>query len=210
MTRQTEEDDLLLTLLLRLERLTDSGCDGMTALWSRNDSLGAGKEHTCLERLQLWNVHTVQITVLEQLRDDHTGTMITQTTSMNVGRFEVMTQGEHRQQRSVASLITEVIFELTSCQLRTALWLSCNKLGVLLTTQVMTHEWESQSAEVTSATEAGNHLVRIFASHLHLLFCLQSDDSLMQSHMIEHRTQCVLTARSGSSQLDSLADGSTE
>ena len=136
--------------------------------------------------------------------------MITQTTSMNVGRLEVMTQGEHRQQRSVASLIAEVIFELTPCQLRTALWLGCDKLSVLLSAQIMTHEWESQSAEIASATEAGNHLIGIFASHLHLLFCLQSDDRLMQSHMVEHRTQCVLTARSGSSQFDSLADSSTE
>ena len=51
----------------------------------------------------------------------------------------------------------------------------------------MTHEWEGDATEVAAAAEAGNHHVGIFASHLHLLLSLQSDDCLMQGHMAKHR-----------------------
>ena len=182
----------------------------MATLWSRNDALGTREKHTCLERLNLGDVNTMHVSILDKLRNDHARTMIAQTAGMDVGWLEVMTQGKHRQQWSISRFISEIILKLTTCQLRTALRFGSDKLGVLLATQVMTHEWESQSAKVTSATEAGNHLIRIFASHRHLLLCLQSDDGLVQSHMVQNGTQGVLTARSGSGQLHCLGNGSTQ
>ncbi len=58
---------------------------------------------------------------------------------------------------------------------------------------------KAKSTKVTTATKTGNHLIRIFASHRHLLLCLQSDDGLVQSHMVQNGTQGVFTARSGGS-----------
>ena len=58
--------------------------------------------------------------------------MVTQTTCMDVGWLEVMPQGKHWQQRSISSLITKVIFKLSTSQLRTALWFCSDKLGMLL------------------------------------------------------------------------------
>ena len=210
MTRKTEENHSFLTLFSSLLCLTDSCSNGMTALWSWDDTLCTGKEHTCFECLCLGNIYTMHITILDQLRDDHTGTMVTETTSMDVGRLEVMTQGKHRQQRSISSLITKVIFKLTTSQLRTALWFCSDKLGMLLALQVMTHEWEGKSTKVTTTTKTSNHLVRILTRHRHLLFSLQTDDSLMQSHVIQNRTQGIFTARSGCSQLNSLRNSSTQ
>ena len=136
--------------------------------------------------------------------------MVTETTCMDVGWLEVMTQGKHRQQRSISSLITKVIFKLSTSQLRTALWFCSDELGMLLALQVMTHEWEGKSTKVTTATKTSNHLVRILTCHLHLLFSLQTDDCLMQSHVIQNRTQGIFTARSGGSQLYSLRNGCTQ
>ena len=121
-----------------------------------------------------------------------------------------MTQREHRQQGRVASLVAEVVAELAACELRTAVWLGSDELGVTLAAQVVAHEGEGNTAEVGTAAEAGNYHVGIFASHLHLLLCLQTDNGLMQAHVVEHGTERVLTVRSGGSQLNSLGDGGAE
>ena len=136
--------------------------------------------------------------------------MITQTTGMNVGWLEIMTQSKHWQQWSVTCLITEIVLKLTASQLRTALWLCSNKFSMALASKVMTEEWEGNTTEVTTATETSNHLIRILTCHRHLLLCLKTDDGLVKCHMIEHRTQRILTARCGCSQLNSLTDGCTE
>ena len=94
----------------------------------RDDTLGAGKEHTGLEGFELRNIYTMHHTVLDKLGDNHAGTMITQTASMDVGRLEVVAEGVHRQQWRVTSLVTEVVTELTARQLRTTIGLCCDKL----------------------------------------------------------------------------------
>ena len=67
-------------------------------------------------------------TVLDKLGDNHACSVVAQTASMDVGRLEVVAEGVHRQQWRVTSLVTEVVTELTACQLRTAIGLSGNKL----------------------------------------------------------------------------------
>ena len=62
----------------------------MTALGSRDDTLCTGKEHTGLEGLELRDVNTLHQTVLDELGDNHTGTVVAQTASVDVTRFEVM------------------------------------------------------------------------------------------------------------------------
>ena len=74
--------------------------------------------------------------------------MIAQTTSMDIAWLEVMTQGEHGEQGCVASLVAKVIAELTTRQLRTAVGLGSNELGVALTAQVVAHEGERDTTEV--------------------------------------------------------------
>ena len=71
----------------------------------------------------------------------------------------------------------------------------------------MTHEWEGDATEVAAAAEAGNHHVGIFASHLHLLLSLQTDDGLVQTHVVQHRTECVFAVGCGGGEFDSLRDG---
>ena|SRR5574344_101775 len=114
----------------------------------------------------------MQITILQKLGDNHTSTMITETTCMNVGRLEIMTQSKHWQQWSVTCLITEIILELTASQLRTALRLCSNKLSMALACEVVTEEWEGNTTKVTTTTETSNHLIRILTCHRHLLLCL--------------------------------------
>ena len=205
-----EEDDLLFARLFALRGLTNGGCNGMAALGSRDDALSASKEHAGLECLNLRNVDTAHQSVFEKLRHDHSGSVVTQTAGMDVGRLELVAQREHGEQRRVASLIAKVVLELAACQLRTALWLGSNELGGLAVLDVVTHKGEGDAAEVATAAKAGNHHVGIFASHSHLLLGLQSDDGLMERHMVEHRTQRVFAVGRGGGQFHGLADGCAE
>src|SRR5574344_2399400 len=142
--------------------------------------------------------------ILDKLGNDGTGTVITQTAGMYVGRVEIVAQCVHRQQRSISGFITEVVFELTSCQFRTTLRFGSDKLSLFAIENVMTHERESNAAEVGTAPEAGDDHIRIFAGHLHLFFSLKTDDSLMKGDMTQNRTQCIFTVRCRGSQFDSL------
>ena len=116
-----------------------------------------------------------------------------------------MAQGVHRQQRCIASLITEVVLKLSACQFRTTLGLSSDKFRFLAVEDVVTHEGEGNTTKVRATAEAGNHRIRIFPSLCHLFLSLQTDDGLMQSHMVEHGAQCIFTIRRCCCQLYCLA-----
>ena len=136
--------------------------------------------------------------------------MIAQTASVDVAWLEVMTQGEHGEQRCVACLVAKVVAELTAGQLRTAVGLGGNEFCVTLTAQVVAHKGERDTTEVTTATEAANHNIRIFSCHLHLLLGLQTDDGLVQTNMIEHRTECIFAIGSCCCQFHGFRDSSTQ
>ena len=137
--------------------------------------------------------------------------MVAQATGMDVGRFEVMAQGEHRQQRRVAGLVAKVVFKLATGEFRTAVRLCGDELCVFVrAVEDVAHEGEGNAAEVGTATEAGDHLVGILPGHLHLLLSFQSDDGLMEGDMVQHRAQRVFTSRCGGGQLDGLRDRCTQ
>ena len=148
MTGEVEEDDFLLTSLLTFLCFTNGGSDSMAALWSRDDTLCTGEDHTCLEGLELWDIHTVHISILDELTDNHTCTMVAQSACVDVAGLEVMTEGVHRQQWGIASLVTKVIAELTAGEFRATVRLCCDKLSMTLPTQVVTHEGEGDTTEV--------------------------------------------------------------
>ena len=200
-TREVEEDDFLLARLLALVGLADGGGDGVTTLGCRDDTLRTGEEHTSLAGLELWDIDTIHITVLDQLGDDHTCTMVAQTTSVDVRGLEVMAQREHRQQWGISGLVAKVVAELTACELRTAVGLGCDELCVTLTAQVMTHEGEGDTTEIGTTTEAADHDVGVFACHRHLLLCLQADDGLVESYVIQHGAERLFTVRRGGGEL---------
>ncbi len=136
--------------------------------------------------------------------------MITQTTSVDIRWFEVMTKGEHGQQGCVARLVAEVVTELSASKFRTAVGLGSNKLGVLAVLQVVTHEGERDTAEVTASAEAAYDDVGVFARHLHLLLSLKTYYRLVQSYVVEHRAQGVFAVWSCCGKLYRLADSCSE
>ena len=182
----------------------------MAALRSGDDALSTGKEHTGIEGLELRDVYTVHIAVLDELADDHAGTVVTQTTGVDIARLEIVAEGVHRQQRCIACLVAEVVAELAAGELRAAVRLGSDELDVLALEDLVAHEWEGNAAEVGTAAEAGNHYIGELTCHLHLLLSLKADDGLVEADVVQHGAEGVFTVRSGGGQLDSLGNGGAE
>ena len=78
-TREVEEDDFLLSGFLAFVGFTDGGCDGVARFGSRDYALDTRKQRTGIKRFELLDVHSFHQAVLEQLRHDDAGTMVTET-----------------------------------------------------------------------------------------------------------------------------------
>ena len=204
MTRQIEQDRLLLTRLLALQGLLDRASDGVTGLRSRDDALGTREQHARLEGLRLVEIHRLHQSVLHQLRHDHTRAVITQTAGMDRRRLEGMADRVHREQGSQTRLVAEVILELAPRQFRAGSWFRRDEPRLLAILDVVTHERIRDAAEVGTAAEAGDDDIRILARQRHLLLRLQADDGLVQTDVIQHGTERVLAVRRRNGQFDGL------
>ena len=211
MAAEVEEDNLLLALGVALLGLADSRSDGVAAFGSGDYALCLRKDKTFLESLQLRDIDSLHKAVLDKLGHNHAGTVVAETAGVDVCGTEVVAQGEHRDQRGEARLVAKVIVEHTLGELGAAQRLSCDEAGILmLAGEGVAHERECQTAKVTAAAEATDNHVGIFARHLHLLLCLQTDDALVQGHMVQHRTEGVAAVGGVHGQLHSLADGGAQ
>ena len=94
-TAKVEEDSLLFAFQFSLIGLTDDLCNGMGGLRSRVDSFCFGKSYTGFETFQLLQGFCFNDNVFEKLAAQYTGTMVTQTTSMNGSRLEIMSECVH-------------------------------------------------------------------------------------------------------------------
>ena len=204
--RKVEEDRARLAFLLRLLRLTDGGGDGVGRLGCRDDAFRLGEESGGFERFKLRNVDGVHQAILLQLADDGARAVVTQSAGVDMCRSEGVAERVHGDERRVTRLIAEVVLEAAARQLRAR-----GRFGGYDTQrapfgQLMPQEGERQSGEVRSAAKAGDHHVRIFASHLHLLLCLQPDHRLVERHMVEHTAQHILAIWRLHGQLYGLRD----
>ena len=84
-------------LLARLG-FVDGGSDGMTGFRCRNDAFGLGEQAARVEGFQLLDVGGLHQSVFQELGDDDARAVVTQSARVDVGRGEVVSQGEHRQQ----------------------------------------------------------------------------------------------------------------
>ena len=190
--RKVEEDRARLAFLLRLLRLTDGGGDGVGRLGCRDDAFRLGEESGGVERLKLRDVDGVHQPILLQLANDGARAVITQSAGVDVCRSERVAERVHGDERRVTRLIAEVVLEAAARQLRARGRFGGYDTQCAALDQFMSQEGERQSGEVRSAAEAGDHHVRILASHLHLLLRLQPDHRLVERHMVEHTAQHVL------------------
>ena len=97
---QVEQDDFFFSALLARLGFVDGGSDGMAGFRCRNDAFGLGEQAARVEGFQLLDVGGLHQSVFQELGDDDTRAVVTQSARMDVGRSEVVSQGEHRQEGS--------------------------------------------------------------------------------------------------------------
>ena len=210
MTGEVEEDNLFFACLDALLCLANGSCNGMARFRSRDDAFCLGKQATGFEGFQLVDVHRFHQSVLQELRNDDTGTVEAQTSGMDIGRSKLVSQGVHREQRSVTGFVGKVIMEFTTGELRARSRFGCDEACLAAFLDGVAHEREADTTEVGTATEATDNDVRIFASHLHLLFGFEADNRLVKGNVAQYRAEGIFTVRCGTGQFDSFRNGCTE
>ena len=121
--------------------------------------------------------------VFQQLGNDDAGTVITQTSGVDVGGCEVVSQREHRQEGGISGFVPEVVTEFASRQFGARSRFGGYEAGGFPLQDVVPHERECDASEVGASPEAGNYHIGIFSCHFHLFFCFQSDNGLVQGYV---------------------------
>lgn len=209
---EIEEDDFLFAGLFAFEGFAYGGGDGVAALGRRDDAFAAGEDGSGLEGFELVDVDGFHEFVFEELGDDDACAVVAETAGVDVGGPEVVAEGEHREQGSVAGFVAEVIFEDAACEFGARSGFGGDEAGFLgcAAVEIVAHEGEGDAAEVGAAAEAGNHHVGIFAGHGHLFLGFEADDGLVESHVAEHRAEGVFTSGSCGGEFHGLGDGGAE
>ena len=91
----------------------------MARFGSGDDAFGLREQAARLEAVQLRDIDRFHHLVFQQLRYDHARSVVAQSAGMNVGRGEIMSEREHRQQRRVACLVAKIVAEHAARQFRT-------------------------------------------------------------------------------------------
>ena len=167
----------------------------MSGFRGGNDALRAGKEDTGLERFLLFDVDGFHQPVFAQLADDRPGSVITQTSGVNAGGFEIMAESIHGQQRSITFGVPEVIIKLSACKLGTRSGFSRDKADVLAFHELMTQERKRYASEVGTSAEAGYDNIGIIAREFHLFLGFQTYDGLMKHDMVKHAAEGIFGVR---------------
>lgn len=103
------------------------------------------KENACGQSFRLRHGLGFDDLVFQQLAHDRTGSVIAQTSGVNVRRVEVVSQRIHREQRSEACHVAEVVLELTARQLGTRLGFDGDYAGIFTFGQVIAQEREADA-----------------------------------------------------------------
>ena len=74
--------------------------------------------------------------------------MVAKSAGVDVGRHEVVSEGEHGQQGCVAGFVAKVILEHAACEFRARGRFGCDELRLLAVEDVVAHEGEGDAAEV--------------------------------------------------------------
>lgn len=171
---QVEQDDFFFPALLARLGFVDGGSDGMTGFRCRNDAFGLGEQAARVEGFQLLDVGGLHQSVFQELGDDDARAVVTQSACMDVGRSEVVSQGEHRQEGSVARFVSEVVLEMSARQFWARCRFGCDVTCLFPFLDAMAHERETDAAEVGTAAETADDDVRIFTGHFHLFLGFQA------------------------------------
>ena len=106
--------------------------------------------------------------------------------------------------------IAVVICIAAAGQRRARFWLDRENARVCLAGQFVLHKRCNQAAKVGTTARAADDDIRILVQNFHRGFAFQTDDGLVQHHLIEHRAEHIAAALGGKRALDRLGDRAAE
>ena len=204
---EVEEDDLLFAVFLAGLGLADGGSYGVARFRRGDDAFTLGEERTGIEGFQLLDVNCLHQVVFQKLRHDDTGTVVAQSARVNVGRHEVVAEGEHREERRVARLVAVVVLEVSAGQFRAGCRFGRHVARLAPFLDGVAHEGEADAAEVGAAAEASDDDIGVFAGHFHLFFRLEADDGLVQGDVAHDGAERVFAVWCFARQFHGFRDG---
>ena len=74
----------------------------------------------------------------------------------------------------------------------------------------MAHKWHGYTAKVTATAKASNNHIRVITCQIHLFLSLQTNDRLVNHHMVQHTAKGIFCVRILNSLLHSLRYGHTK
>ena len=182
----------------------------MAGLRRRKNGLHLGKLNRCVEYIGLLDRNRLHITVVVQLGEDRAHAVVAQAACV-VGRgHEAVAERVHAGQRRNVAGIAEIVNVLAAREGRAGRRLNRNDARVSLAEQFILHERGDQAAEVGAAAGTADHDIRILVEHLHSLLALQTDDGLVQQHLIEHGAEYIAVALVCSSHFNGLRNRTAE
>ena len=123
---------------------------------------------------------------------------------------EAAAERVHLGQRADLAGVAEIVGKFSAREARAGGGLDGDELIVALAAQLFAHERGDEAAEVAAAAGAADDDVRHDTVFVERRFGLQTDDRLVQQHLIEHAAEHVAVAGSRGGDLDSLADRAAE
>ena len=207
---QTENDGLCLAGLAAFDGLVDGDADGVAGLRRGQDAFNARELLGRLEHLCLLDGAGLHVAVVVQLRDDGAHAVVAQAAGVVRRGDEAAAERVHLGQRADLTGVAEVVGEPAAREARAGGGLDGDEPIVALAAQFLTHEWGDEATEVAAAAGAADNNIRHNAVFVKGRFRLQTDDRLVQQHLIEHAAEHVAVAGGRGGDLDGLADRAAE
>ena len=126
------------------------------------------------------------------------------------GRDEGGAEGVHLRERADHTGVAEVIREGTASEARAGRGLDSDDTVVVFAAEFLAHERSDQTAEVGAAAGAADDDVGLDAVLIERGLGLETDDGLVQEHLIQHAAQHIAVAGILDGDFDSLADRAAE
>ena len=207
---QAEDDRLLLAGLLALHGLVDRNADRVAALRRREDALHAGEKLRRLEHLRLLHGRGLHVAVVVELRERAAHAVEAQAAGVVRRGDEGAAERVHLRQRADHARVAEVIGEPAAREARAALGLHGDDAVVRLAAQLFAHERGDQTTEIRAAAGAADDHIGLHAVFVERGLRLQTDDRLVQQHLIEHAAEHVAVAGVRYRDLHGLRDRAAE
>ena len=124
--------------------------------------------------------------------------MIAQPARVVCGRDKAGAQRVHFLQGGNHARIAEIVSEFPPCEAGAAGRFHCDKAVILFPAQLFSHEGGNQSAQIGTAARAADDDIRHNAVFIQRGFRFQTDNGLMQQHLVKHAAQHItVTLRMG-------------